>query len=211
MAVASKDQLTGVGGYLVEAPDTRTLRVTYYRGNGAAAQAFFVADVRGGKVVRKELLATPVSLSSDQAVLVRAREVAADSARERSYRSCTPAPFNTVVVPSRNGGPVAVYLLSAQKDVELYPVDGHYRVTVTTDGQVLESRPLSGECFNLPMPKLPNGAKPLGVLVDHLLDPVPTEMHVFASYNLRMPLFVRTAGGRFWEVRKSKIKSVSTE
>ena len=205
MAAVPKDQLSGVGGYVVEASEAQSLRVTYYRGSAAAAQAFFVADVRGGKVVRKELLATPISLSPDQAVLARAREVAGVRARERSYKPCTPAPFNTVVVPSRQGGPVAVYLLSAQKDAGTYPMGGNYRVIVAPDGQVLTSRPYSVSCVNLTVPKLPDGAKPVGLIVTHLLDPVPTEIHVFASYNLRMPVFVGTPDKRVWEVQGSKI------
>ena len=205
MAAGPKDQRSGVGGYVVEASEAQSLRVTYYRGSAAAAQAFFVADVRGGKVVRKELLATPISLSPDQAVLARAREVAGVRARERSYKPCTPAPFNTVVVPSRQGGPVAVYLLSAQKDAGTYPMGGNYRVIVAPDGQVLTSRPYSVSCVNLTVPKLPDGAKPVGLIVTHLLDPVPTEIHVFASYNLRMPVFVGTPDKRVWEVQGSKI------
>jgi hypothetical protein len=204
-ATIPEDQLTSIGGYVVEASDARMLRVTYYRGSAAGARAFFVADVRGGKVVRKELLATPVALSADQAVLARARDVAAERARERSYQPCTPSPFNTVVVPSRKGGPVAVYLLSAQQEAGTYPMGGHYRVLVAPNGAVLASRPYSVSCLNLTVPKLPAGAKPVGFMVSHLLDPVPTEIHVFASYNLRMPVFVGTPDKRVWEVQGSNI------
>lgn len=204
-ATIPKDQLTGIGGYIVEASSVQTLRVTYYRGSAAAAQAFFVADVREGKVVRKELLATSVSLTANQVVLARARDVAAERTRERSYKPCTPLPFNTVVVPSRNGGPVAVYLLSAQQDAGTYPMGGNYRVIVAPDGTVLASRPYSVSCLSLTVPKLPAGAKPVGFVVNHLLDPVPTEIHVFASYSLRMPVFVVTPDKRVWEVQGSKI------
>jgi hypothetical protein len=204
-ATVPKDQLASVGGYVVEASDGRTLRVTYYRGSAASAEAFFVADVREGKVVRKELLAEPLALSANQAILARAREVAAERARQRSYKPCTPFPFNTVVVPSSKGGPVAVYLLSAQQDAGTYPMGGNYRVIVAPDGTVLASRPYSVSCLSLTVPKLPAGAKPVGFMVNHLLDAVPTEIHVFASYNLRMPVFVTTPDKRVWEVQGSKI------
>jgi hypothetical protein len=42
-------------------------------------------------------------------------------------------------------------------------------------------------------------------VVNRLLDPVPTEIHVFASYSLRMPVFVATPEKRVWEVQGSKI------
>ena len=204
-ATIPKEQLTGIGGYVVEPSDAEALRVTYYRGSATAAKAFFVADVREGKVVGKELLATSAALTANQMLLARAREAAAVRSRERSYKPCTPLPFNTVVIPSRNGGPVAVYLLSAQQDAGTYPMGGNYRVIVAPNGAVLASRPYSVSCLNLTVPKLPSGAKPVGFMVSHLLDPVPTEIHVFASYNLRMPLFVATSDKRVWEVKGSKI------
>lgn len=204
-ATVAKEQLAGVGGYVVEAWDAQTLRVSYYRGSAAAARAFFVADVREGKVVRKEVLTEPVPLSADQAILARARDVAAQRARERAYKPCTPSPFNTVVLPSRKGGPVAVYLLSAQQDAGTYPMGGNYRVIVAPDGAVLASRPYSVSCLSLTVPKLKLGEKSVGFMVNHLLDPVPTEIHVFASYNLGMPLFVATPDKRVWQVQGSNI------
>lgn len=204
-AVVPKDQLGSIGGYVVEPADAQTLRVTYYRGSAAAAQAFFVVDVRGGKVVRKQLLAIPVALTADQALLARARDVAAERARERAYRPCTPAPFNTVALPLGKGGPVAVYLLSAQQDAATFPMGGHYRVVVGTDGKVLASRPYSVSCVNVTLPKLPAGARPVGIMVNHLLDPVPTEVHVFASYSLKTPVFVSTSDKQVWEVQGGTI------
>lgn len=204
-----REQLAGAGGYVVEAIDGQVLRVTYYRGSGADARAFFVADVRGGKVVRRDMLAAPVALTADQAILARARDVAAARARERAYTPCTPAPFNTVVVPSRKRAPIAVYLLSAQQEAGAYPLGGQYRVIVAPDGGVLASRPYSVGCRDLTVPKLPPGAKPAGFAVNHLLDPVPTEIHVLTSYNLRMPLFVATPDKRVWHVQGSSITAAT--
>lgn len=204
-ATVPKDRLTGAGGYVIELTEPQTLHVTYYRGSGADARAFFVADVRAGQVVRKALLETPVALSADQAVLARARDVASARAIERAYKPCTPLPFNTVVLQPRKGGPIAVYLLSAMQNAAAYPIGGNYRVVVATDGTVVASRPYSVSCLNLAIPKLPPGAKPVGMMVSHLLDPVPTEIHVFASYSLGMPLFVATPDKRVWEVQGSTI------
>ncbi|PNB46563.1 hypothetical protein C1X73_34510 [Pseudomonas sp. FW305-130] len=54
-------------------------------------------------------------------------------------------------------------------------------------------------------PKLPPGATAEGFMTTHLLDPVPTEIHVFTSYNLHMPLFVGTAPKTVWVVKGSSI------
>jgi hypothetical protein len=55
------------------------------------------------------------------------------------------------------------------------------------------------------VPKLPAGATPVGFMINNLLDPVPTELHVFASYSLGMPLYVATPDKRVWQVKRSDI------
>lgn len=111
-AAVPRDRLTGIGGYVVERPDPDILRVTYYRGKVPAAEGFFVADVRAGKVVNTQLLAAPVALTSAQSQLAHARELAAETARSRAYTPCSRQPFNTVVLPPRKDGSIAVYLLT---------------------------------------------------------------------------------------------------
>ena len=208
MASVPKDQMQAGGGYVVEAVDQRTLRATYYRGEGEAARAFFVADVQAGKVVSRQRLAELVALTPHQLLLARARAIAADYARQNSLAPCTASPFNTVLMPSRNNGPIAVYLLSAQVDNASYPVGGHYRVVVSPEGKVLSSRAYSKSCINMGLPKRSSGKAPAGLVVSHLLDPVPTEMHVFASFSLQLPLYVITPDKRLWKVKGRDITVV---
>ncbi|MEJ8628814.1 hypothetical protein P0F65_00595 [Sphingomonas sp. I4] len=89
LEVMPRDQLGGLGGYVIEPIDRETLRATYYRGNAASARAFFVADVRGGKVVRHEILPQPVPLTPTQMILARARDIARD---EAAAKVIAPAP-----------------------------------------------------------------------------------------------------------------------
>jgi hypothetical protein len=42
-------------------------------------------------------------------------------------------------------------------------------------------------------------------MVNHLLDPAPTEIHVFTSYSMRIPVFVSTRDARVWKVERTKI------
>lgn len=203
-----KAQLTGIGGYVVEPGAPRSLRVTYYRGSGAAAQAFYSADVQDGRVVHQQLLEPPVALTPAQAMLARAREAAAQRAATAGYRPCTPRPFNSVALPVGKDGAIAVYLLTAQVDSQTYVVGGNYRVIVATDGQIAAERPYGVRCMSLSVPKLPAGATLVGVVINHLLDPTPTELHVFASYALRRPLFVATPDKRLWRVQGDVIAPV---
>lgn len=208
-AVVPKENLSKIGGYVIERVDPDTLRATYYRGKGAAAQAFFSADVRDGKVLRSTLLTTPIPLTAEQAALVAAREAATAAAIQANDRPCTASPFNTVVMPTRPGGPILVYLLSAQVDRAAYPAGGHFRVIVGADGKVVARRPYTRSCIDLALsPPLPKGGKPVGAFVSHLLDPVPTEIHVFLSYAMRMPLFVGTPDKRVWRVQGDQITPV---
>ena len=208
LAKVSKDKLAGVGGYVVEPGEGEVLHVTYYMGTGDAARAFFVADVRGGKVTASTMLAAPTPLTPAQAMLARARDVAAKAAVERGYKPCTSAPFNTVVLPLGKDGPTAVYLLTPQKDAQHYPIGGHFRVVVGPDGAVLAKRPYSVSCLSVPLAKLPKGAAPVALTVNYLLEPTPSELHVFASYNLGLPLVVATSDNSVWQVAGSRITKV---
>ncbi|MES2339430.1 MAG: hypothetical protein V4537_15165 [Pseudomonadota bacterium] len=195
-----KDQLTGVGGWVVERDEGDVLVVTFYRGQGDAARALFTADVRAGKVVDSRPAPADTALTPAQHRLARARDAAAQEAVARGYRPCTAAPFNTVVVPSSNPqAPTLVYLLSAQVAAGTYPMGGHYRVVVGPDGRVTGSRPFSKSCLNMPVPRASGGQRPAGLFVSHVLDPVPTETHVFTSLSAGLPLFVG-AGGKVWSV-----------
>jgi hypothetical protein len=204
MKKVPRDHLSGPGGYVVEPVDAETVRVTYYRGMTTEARAFFTADIRDGKVVRDELLPEPVALTPRQAALAAARSIGAEAAASKGYKPCTAAPFNTVVLPSPDGGPTAVYLLSAQKETSSYPMGGYYRVMVGADGTVLDSRPFSNSCLVMKVPKPSARAESL-LFVTHLLDPAPTEIHVFISHSLNVSLIVGTSETRIWQVAGSNI------
>lgn len=207
--VVPRDQLTGTGGYVVEPVDKDTLRATYFKGAAASARAFFVADVRGGKTVRHEILPEPVPLTPVQMILARAREIATMEAKAKGYRPCTAAPFNTVVLPSVNGGPVTVYLLSPQVTNDSYMMGGNYRVAIAPDGRIVGSRAFNTSCLDLKPPAQDKDDKVVGLFVNHLLDPVPTEIHVFASYTVLQPVFVLTPDKRTWQVRGRDIAVIA--
>ena len=55
-----------------------------------------------------------------------------------------------------------------------------------------------------------DGFRPMGMMVTHLLDPQPTEIHVFISLNTDSPLYVGTTENRYlWKVSKGRISLVS--
>lgn len=192
-------ELAGLGGYVVERVPPMGFHVTYFRGKGADARAFYVADVKDGKVVREELLSAAVPLTTRQTELAAARDKAAEAAIANGYKPCTASPFNSVVIPSANG-PIAVYLLTAQTTRVSYPMGGHFRFVIDPEGKVISHRPFSVSCLNLDLPQVSRGGKAVGLVTSNRLDTVPTEIYVFASYALRLPLFVATRDERLWKV-----------
>ncbi|MHA6768822.1 hypothetical protein [Sphingobium ummariense] len=192
-------ELAGLGGYVVERVPPMGFRVTYFRGKGADARAFYVADVRDGKVVHDELLSAAVLLTARQAELAAARDKAAHAAIANGYKPCTASPFNSVVIPSATG-PIAVYLLTAQTTRASYPMGGHFRFVIAPEGKVISHRPFSASCLNLDLSQMPKGGKAVGLVTSNRLDTVPTEIYVFASYALRLPLYVATKDQRLWKV-----------
>jgi len=206
IAALTKEALQGEGGWVIEPAADRSAVVTFFRGDPAHAQAVFVATVREGKVVERRKIDAQTPLTPIQLRLAVARATATTTARVGNLSPCTPAPFNSVVLPSAAAeGPIAVYLLSAQLKAGEYPAGGHYRILIGADGKVAGERAFTRTCLTLATPALPKGAKPVGMFVNHLLDQTPTEIHVFTSLTARMPLFVGTPGGRVWQVAGTRI------
>jgi hypothetical protein len=128
---------------------------------------------------------------------------------------CANAAPNVVVLPPTTpGGSTFVYFLTPQTKNEAVPLGGHYRVEVGPDGKAGAMRPFTHSCIDMPTsegspPGMPAGGKPAAGVVTHLLDPVPTEIHVFSSLAARLPLFVSTTqNGRLWAVEGYRIRLV---
>jgi len=55
----------------------------------------------------------------------------------------------------------------------------------------------------------PNEAKPSALVITHLLDPQPTEVHVFEQFSVGVPVYVGIASTRsMWKVEGGQIVQV---
>jgi hypothetical protein len=193
-----KAQLTQVRGWVVT-PDGEDLIVTFQSGAGAAAKRFFIVRVRSGIVVETDKPTEQLPLSETEMALVRARDVAAEEVTRRDFRACTPARFNSVVLPPEAPGqPIRAYFLSAQVSSESWPMGGHYLVLIDSAGQVQSSRRFTNSCIAMPAPKKGQNA-PMFVIT-HLLDPAPTEIHAFTTIASGVPIMVATSDRNAWRV-----------
>jgi hypothetical protein len=85
-----------------------------------------------------------------------------------------------------------MYLTTPQTTSGAYPLGGHYLLTIAPAGDIVSVRKFTNSCVNLGPPPGRGGrhGTPVGMFVTHLLDPLPTEIHVFTSLSAKQPVFV---------------------
>lgn len=144
----------------------------------------------------------PQPLSDFELSAARARDLAVSS----DYRSCSDR-YNSVVLPPGDGDPEywTVYLLPATTRPEVVPVGGTHRFRVDPGaGEVVDQREFTKSCINLQKDK-----RAAAMTLTHLLDPVPTEAHVFWNLYAGMPLFLATPpNGTIWALKGGRIRLV---
>jgi hypothetical protein len=207
MRQVARSNLPRRGGWIVE-PKGDLLRVTFFGLEGDAPLAYFRADMAGATVVESHLFTNGEdrTLSAVETRMALAEQTAA--AERRNKGRCTAGSFNTVVLPpAAPNAPVAVYLLSSMVTTGEYPAGGHYEIDVGSDGKVASQREFTKSCLNLnPQAGAKAGATPAAVIVTHLLDPTPTEIHVYLSLWMGQPVYVLTPpDGQAWAVQAGHV------
>lgn len=194
------------GGWVVE-PRGDLLTVTYYGVEGETLYTLFQADMRGSKVVQSRVFGPKDdrALTPETLALVRARQAAMRVGTGKAR--CTSGPFNVVVLPQGAGQPTLVYLLTPMQTAGEYPFGGHYRIDVGPDGAVVSERAFTLACLNIGAPPAGAGDGAMAV-VSHMLDPTPTEIHVFMSLWMGKPVGVITSPKEVWSVDGDRIERI---
>lgn len=186
----------GVRGWVVTLVEAGRL-VTYWKPAGDRFEAVYSAVYDGEHVVSRTVHdADNATLTSKQIALIRAGKVPEAAKLER----CSDRPFNTVIMPSaKESGSIYVYYLTPQTSNSAIPLGGHYRFEVL-DGEVLGQRAFTNNCIELSLTgeqnegqsisKRKGKGKPSALFISHLLDPTPTEIHVFSVLTARVPIYV---------------------
>jgi len=196
--IATQDMLSrvsdpsaaGIAGWLAE-PAGNATGVTFYANGegGAPPAAVYRVSILGGRVTSREIFLTRIRppLGPHLARMAAAR--AATDALE--HPACGGSNFNVLVVPApAPDAPIDVYQLSVPARRGHYPVGGHYKSTIAPDGSVAASRGFTNACLDLAVPEPAAGRQPAPLAVTHLLDPLPTEIHVFLALSTGHPLVV---------------------
>ena len=196
----------GVRGYVVEPADNGLLLVTYYAQKDGKTWAFARYWMAGSSVRRGGLVkpGDDAALSPLALKLVELRGMAIAAADETKSFYCGEGAPNTVVLPPRADGTYPVYVMSAATQAGRFPAGGHSRFDFDANGKLLAHRAFTKGCIDVESGSAPKGAAGFGV--SHSLDPQPTEIHAFVSYNVPITLFVIIEpGNELWEIERGKI------
>ncbi len=197
----------GLRGYVVE-PLPDGLQVVFY---GAKDDRTFVLArylVADKQVTGEGILkaGAAVEMSPLTLRMVAALGKAREEMVKPGHALCSRTPANSLVLPQDDGS-LAVYILTSTTDPGIYPAGGHYRFDFDADGALKSERAFTTGCFTVNFKDLPKGDKPKLMVLSHLLDPQPTEVHSFVSQNIPIPLAVLTTANRdLWLIAGGKIK-----
>ncbi|MCU0881142.1 MAG: hypothetical protein MUF14_00560 [Hyphomonadaceae bacterium] len=192
-------------GWVVEETGDQRL-VTFFgnRGNELVALARFAE--RNGRVTTRQhrLSEADTVLTGNQRALASAHFRAgvfagSPAGRRAGVVPCAARPFNTIVVASTDGnGSHDVYLMTPWVENHVYPMGGHYRLKVPVTGEAMLDRTFTNSCLNV-QSGVPGrrDLRPEALVVTHVLDPQPTEIHVFAAQTLNVPVMVAIDGQVF--------------
>ncbi len=201
-----------VQGWITEIVEGGDVVVTFAGEDGGAAMALYRVRVPPeGRTATYEALVPAQPLSVSERALFAARTVATAEFSKRKEICSTM--YNTVVLPiQRPGDPfILVYLLAATTKPDVLVAGGHVRYEVSPDGAHIEGeRTFTKSCLELPLAPPKKDHKLASLMMTHLLDPTPTEVHVFLSRLHDMRLAIGAVeSGILWEVLGSEIGFVT--
>ena len=196
----------GVRGYVVEPAEKGLLLVTYYAQKDGRTWAFARYWMAGSSVRRGGLVkpGEDAALSPLALKLVEMRGKGIAAAGEHKAFTCGKGRPNTVVLPPRADGTYPVYVMSGATQAGRFPAGGHSRFDFDGAGKLVAHRAFTKGCIDV-VTGTP-GKTAVGYGVSHSLDPQPTEVHVFVSYNVPIKLFVIIEpGNELWEIDRGKV------
>jgi hypothetical protein len=164
------------------------------------AALYRVVVSKDGAVSRVMTPESPAQLTAFESGAATARSTAMAS----KFQPCSEN-YNSVVLPASDpsGENWVVYLLPGTTKNNVVPIGGTYRIE-TGDSNIIGQRSFTRTCI-----ALHTDPSVAGLMITHLLDPIPTEAHVFWSLWANKPMYVVTPPyGTIWNIEDGKIKLV---
>jgi hypothetical protein len=199
--------LAEAGGYVVTGNEADTELVFYDR---SKSKAVYRATFRDEKLMKSgPPSADRTPLTALERRMILAKDAALSAFKAANVGLCSKGTPNLAALPPATPtGPVIVYLMTPRIDMNLVPLGGHFSVEIGADGKAGAVRRFMNTCFDMPLVNKPQG----GLLaITHLLDPTPTEIHVFSSLTAKVPMVVMTSpDGPMWLVDGNQIQTLPT-
>lgn len=196
----------GIRGYIVDRDESGFIPIFFGEEDGRPV-AIYRARVAGPGGVSEPTVFAPgqrPALTPRQARLVQAINIV----RQGQVARCTQATPNvSIIPPESDGDPVDVYVTAPQMRQGFVQFGGHERISIGPDGREIARRPFTRSCLEVPVP--PEEVRRRGGMLgfNHLLDPVPNEIHVFLAMAMRLPIVVITRNpDRTWNVTGDGIR-----
>ncbi|WP_159744351.1 hypothetical protein [Luteimonas cellulosilyticus] len=145
------------------------------------------------------VLPSPGQLSTLEAGAAQARATALAFDTPRCGKH-----YDTITFPTNEADQWVVYLMPRPARGSV-PVGGAFRLE-TVGTTVTEGRSYTNTCI-----AMASNPKSEAMIITHLLDPVPTEVHVFWSLWEGKPFFVSTAEDGLWKIEEGRISPVENE
>jgi len=189
-----------MGGWLTE-PSAHGVRVVFFS-NEDTPRRLYEIDVDERERLTEPVLESSEPMSADLLAQRKARELVLS----QSFMTCAQR-YNTAILPSSEG--LRVYLMPGFVKTGVYPVGGYHVFETDKRGErIVSSRKFSNGCLDLDenAAQKDRSAKAVALMATHLLDPQPTEVHVFVSLHAKLPLSILTVDNRaIWSVAKGRI------
>ncbi|HXG81986.1 MAG TPA: hypothetical protein VNJ05_09320 [Sphingomicrobium sp.] len=194
------------GGYVVTG-DKQAELVFYDKSKSKAVYRATYADEKlsnNGPPVADRIELTPLEKR-----MIAAKERALEAFGDAKVGLCAKSSPNLAALPpARPDGPILVYMMTPQTDSKVYPLGGHFSVEIGPDGSAGKVRRYMNTCFEMSLRDVPEGGAPAAFFVTHLLDPTPTEIHVFTSIASKVPIMVGTKNKWIWAVEGNRVRTV---
>jgi hypothetical protein len=198
-----------IRGWITEARGESIL-VTIISGDAnEAPQALYrvIVSKEGEVTGPPEELKVPQALTEFESGAAAARGFAV----KYSFQPCAER-YNTVVLPAdASASPNwVVYLIPGTQDALRIPLGGAHRLELDATGRnLISERGFTRSCVALGDPKGDPKKRPVMLVATHLMDPVPTEIHVYWNLVSGIPLdILTTSNGAIWNISTGHISIV---
>jgi hypothetical protein len=196
-----------IRGWTVEREGAGFAVVYFMTGEGNVRRALYRAHVENRQVVSRETFRA--GAGPELTPMQRRIAGAYTLIGQMNGRMCgNSRPTLAIIPPDNVNAPMDVYVLTPQTRAGVFPFGGHNRATFSAAGVLLSQRAFTNTCISMSN-RADNGSEVAAVAVTHLLDQVPTEIHVFMSIWMGVPVAVATGPPqRIWMVTGDRIELV---